>query len=530
MDAATIGSLLKPMNATQIIDTIGVFQKSGLNTSEVDIPKVLSVLNVTQIQGVLSSNSSVVTTMMQQMTPVQLVTVLHNFQNVTTNLFKAAANSTSVEQATQYKSVGESLIKTLIDKLQNVFTNQQLLGVFSILSKGAALGTGTKKLLDTAKDLLGGFYGGVAKNVEIPDRLTNLVHGYQIAEFGDYPSSKDIAPSTIFTVIFFLFAIVHLLIFLKNFSLGHRFYISFGLFVYSLIRALGFLLRIIWSSDITQITLGLVSMIFLTLPTVFLPSLNLILAQRIFTWRHPVYGSSKYFTTLMYIIYSFVIAVVVMTIIAACVRINFFISEHHLHMTQQIFQATSVLILLYSSLSVLLILAAFIIKPSNSDKEILTYQPHWIKSFNVKYFVPKGSAAQEAKSIPSSKAHAIRVIHSTSYHYDTTQDQVIQDENSKSLTQNTSIYIIAFSTLLVLIADCFRCASTFIEQYVYEESWIFKPVVMYVMYGALETLINLVYIFGRIDLRFYKPDALKANALPEPEVDGSSASEYKMQE
>jgi len=521
MDAKTIASLLKPMNSSQIISTLNSFEKSGLNVSQIDIPTVLSSLNVTQVEGLLSSNSSTVDGLLKSLSSIQLVTVLNNFQNVTSTLFKTGSslNSSNPTLAKEYIGQGKTLLSLFLNKINNVFTTRQLLGVFSILSNGAAIGTGSKKLMNIAKDLMNGFTGGVngdgSLSIGVPKRLLNLVEAYQHAEFGDYPTTKDIAPSSIFMSIFFIFALIHLGIFMKNYSLGHKFFISLGLSIYSLIRTLGFLLRIVWAKDVSKITIGLVSMIFIILPTVFLPGLNLILAQRLFTWRHPKLGSKKIFMSLMYLIYSIVIAVVVMTIIAACIQVNYFLSEDHFKMTKQVIQASSILILIYSLLAVILIGAAYIIKPTKSDDEIITYQPFWIKSFGLTYFVPKGSAIKNSNTVPISQRDAIRVIHSTQYHYDTTTTTTTttttedEESNNKSLKQNYSIVIIAISTLLVFIGDIFRCVSTFIDQYKFEQSWIFKPVVMYIMFGVLETFVNLLYIFGRIDLRFYKPDSLK---------------------
>lgn len=509
MDASTIASLLKPMNSTQIISTLTALEKSGFNVSSVDIPTVLSTLNVTQIEGLLESNSTVVNGLLQSLSPIQLVTVMTNFQNVTSNLFLAGQKLANTTTGAAYTATGKTLLSLFMTKLNTTFTNAQLLGVFSVLSNGAALGTGSKKLLNIANNLMNGFTGGLVK-ISVPARLLKLVEDYQPSEFGDYPSTKDIAPSSIFMAIFFIFTFLHLGIFAKNYTLGHKFFISLGLSFYSLIRALGFLLRIVWSKNITRIETGLASMIFIVLPTVFLPSLNLILAQRIFTWRHPVHGSSKLFMSLMYLIYAVVVVVVVMTIIAACVQVDYFLSEHHFKMTKQVIQASSILILVYSLLAVILIAAAYLIKPSKSDESILTYQPYWIKSFGLTYFVPKGAASQEAQLAPASRKDAIRVIHSSEYQYSNDQEQSPEVEGkANSLKQNHSIVIIAISTFLVFLGAIFRCVSTFIEQYKYAQSWIFEPVVMYVMFGALETFVNLLYILGRIDLRFYKPDSLK---------------------
>lgn len=528
MDASTIASLLKPMNSTQIINTLTTLEKSGFNVSSVDIPSVLSTLNVTQIEGLLESNSTVVNGLLQSLSPVQLVTVMTNFQNVTSNLFLAGKALGNTTTGAAYTQTGKTLLSLFMEKLNNTFTNAQILGVFSILSNGAALGTGSKKLLGIANDLMNGFTAGLVK-IAIPSRLLNLVEDYQPSEFGDYPTTKDIAPSSIFMAIFFILTFVHLGIFAKNYSLGHKFFVSLGLAIYSLVRALGFLLRIVWSKDITKIETGLASMIFIVLPTAFLPGLNLIMAQRIFTWRHPVRGSSKLFMNLMYLVYAVVVVVVVMTIIAACVQVDYLLGEHHFKMTKQVIQASSILILVYSLLAVILIASAYIIKPSKLAEEVLTYQPYWIKSFRFTYFVPKGAAAQEAKLAPASRKNAIRVIHSTEYQYNNDQEKAPEAEGTTTATlkQHHSISIIAVTTFLIFIGDIFRCVSTFIEQYKYAQSWIFKPVVMYVLFGALETIVNLIYIFGRIDLRFYKPDSLKNVKAVEQDAEHSIGEESK---
>ena len=60
-------------------------------------------------------------------------------------------------------------------------------------------------------------------------------------------------------------------------------------------KFLGFLLRALWSTDILKIKFGLASEVFLIVSTFIIVSANLILAQRLFTWRHPVGGSRKLF-------------------------------------------------------------------------------------------------------------------------------------------------------------------------------------------------------------------------------------------
>lgn len=529
MNSSSIAAALAGMNSTQIIQTLGALEMSGVNISSIDVPAVLSSLNVTQVEGVLASNSTVVSGLLQSLQPVQLLSVFQNFQNVTSALFTLAETANSTALAKEYETQAVTLTSLLILNF-NFLTNNQLIGFFKLLSNNAALGTGSKKFISVGKKFFKGFgMPGSISNSMIPANLVKFIANYQQAIFGDYPRIRDIAPSSIFMVIFFIFTLLHAFIFIKNYSRGHYFYVSLGLSFYSIIRTLGFLLRIVWSKHSLQISTGLTSTIFLVLPTVFLPSLNLILAQRFFTWRHPVFGSHRLFTIFMYLLYALVAGIVTMNIISVSVQTNYFLSEHHFKMTKQVTQACSVLITIYSLLAICLVAISFIIKPTKLDSSIKTYQPFWIKSFNPLYFVEKNIAKREAELVSSEEnLKAIRVIHSTEYHHETinvVSEKEIQGENT-NLKQNHSIYIIIITSVLLFISDIFRCVSTFIEQYHYAQSWIFEPVVMYIMFGVLETIVNVLYIVGRIDLRFYKPDALKVSAAhPTQTVTSSSVSE-----
>jgi hypothetical protein len=530
MDTASIVAMLQPMNSSEIIQVLGTLQQSGLNVSQIDTPAILSQLNVTQIEGLLESNSTIVTGLLQSLSATQLVTILTNFQNVTSTIFNAAMSTNITSQASSaYITEGKTLVSLLLARLTTTFTDSQLLGLFKILSNGAALGTGSKQLLKIAKKLISGFFGNfpIGDSIAVPTRLLNLVADYQPAIFGGYPDHKDIAPSAIFMTIFFFLSIAHAGLYFKNRSLGHNFVISLGLSFYAICRMLGFLLRVVWSKDITNIDVGLASNIFVVIPTTMLPSLNLILAQRFFTWKHPIYGSHKVFQTMMYIIYSLVVGVIVMTIIAASVQINYFLGDSHFKMVQRVIEASSVLVVIYSLASIVLVLAAYVIPPTSQDKQVLTFQPTWVKSFKFTYFVTKGAAKQEAAAVPDEQKHAIRVINSSPYHHETINQDSTPEEGAAELKHHHSIYIISFSTLVLFISDMFRCVSTFIKQYNMEHSWIFDPVVMYVMFGLLEFLVNLAFIFGRIDLRFYKPDAFK-KTYPTKPLKSESSSDDKL--
>lgn len=528
MDSQTIAGLFQTMNSTQIINTLTALQASGANLTSFDVPAIISELNATQLAGILASDAAVVNGLLTSLQPTQLFTLVHGFQNMTSSLFAAAKAANSTANAQLYYAQGTTLVTLLMKKIETVFTDSQLLGLFKIMTNGAAFGTGSMKLMVMAKQLVGGFFGGsLPSGVALPTRLIAMVKDYQPAIFGDYPDSSDVAPCAVFLSIFTIITAIHTWLFIKNRSLGHKFYVSLGLAIYSLIRTLSFILRLAWAENFLNLDLGLTATIFLVLSTIFLPSLNLILAQRYFTWKHPLYGSHKSFTSVMYIIYSLLCGVVVMTIIAAVVQTKYLLSQHHFKMTKQVLQASSVLVLIYSAIAALLVVVAFIIPPTKRDQQVLTYQPYWIKSFAWNYFVPKGAARAEAQLVSEDQKHAIRVINSSSYHYETTHD-ASEHQGDKQLHHTSSVFIIAFTTLLLFIADIFRTISTFIEQYQASQSWIFNHSVMYVMFGVLEVIVNITYIVGRIDLRFYKPDSLRSVSLKPSGKSETSDSEEKV--
>lgn len=396
-----------------------------------------------------------------------------------------------------------------------------LIAAFKATTNGAADGTGVLLLVDRAKKLLG----------TIPQYIVDYTLGIQHSIFGDYPTSSDTAPSALFTAISFIFIMAHLYIFFKNYSRGHKFWLSLAFAFYNTIRLIGWAMRIAWSKDILKLKVGIASSVFIIVPIVILASLNLVLAQRIFTLHHPRLGSCKLFWTAMITVYVVVSGVVVMAIVGAVIPYVYFLSESHFNMCKKVVQAAAVLCVLYSVLAMALTVAATLFPPTKSAQSIVTYQPWWIESFGWTYFVPKGSCREAEDSFksrdPTLAKRAIRVIASTAHQHKYETVERVQSVVSKSGTlDHTWSNVIIFTTTLILAtSSIFRCVSTFIDDQKQDQSWIFKPVVMYVMFGALETIVNVLYLVGRVDLRFYRPDKLKhVGHLDDATLNGSNAN------
>ncbi|CAI5758094.1 unnamed protein product [Candida verbasci] len=366
------------------------------------------------------------------------------------------------------------------------------------LFNGAAEGTGAVKLVSLARNLFG---------QNIPPAVVAYVVSIQNNLFGSYPNSDDLAPSIAFAAIFGILMIIHVIIFAINTSRGHYFYISLVWIVYCIMKVIGFALRADWAKDITQINKGLAGEVFLIVPVIIIVSANLILAQRLFTWRHPVGGSRKLFWAFMIILYAFVVILIAVTILASFVPYLNYLSWQSYRNWIKTVQFTAIMVIVYSLTSVALIGLSFWL-PTSKDEKLYTYQPWWIESFAPFYFVKK-NAAQEAEQTfmkrNSNHRHATRVIAATHHHYHS-----VKGLNNKrgDLTHSVSMGLLIITTLLILIAAIGRCIVVFQARQDRYRGGAANKYFMYVVWGVFEAIINILYIVGRVDLRFYRPDVL----------------------
>ncbi|KAG2732319.1 hypothetical protein G9P44_004736 [Scheffersomyces stipitis] len=342
----------------------------------------------------------------------------------------------------------------------------------------------------------------------IPPVMQQFTTDYQINLFGDYPGPSDLVPSVIFAVIFGIIALAHLFIFIMNYSRGHYFWLSLGWFIYGVMRVIGFSLRPVWGRDLSYVLYGPPCEVFLILPSILIVSFNLILAQRIFTWRHPVGGSRKLFWGVMITLYVVVAGVVAMTIVASIVPYLYFLSERVYTRYKKVVQVTSVLVSLYSLTSISLLGLAYFFKPTKKDEDLYTFQPWWIESFSPLYYVKKGAAQEAAQSFArrhSIHRRAIRVIPASHHHY-----RIVEGLSKErgNINHNASLLLITVTTVLIFVGCILRAIVVFQGRYRKDSSILCRPVAMYIVWGVFELFINLCYLIGRVDLRFYRPDRL----------------------
>lgn len=364
-----------------------------------------------------------------------------------------------------------------------------------------ASGTGIMYLITYTRNLIGH---------EMSPQLVKFAMAVQVNLFGGYPQDRDLVPSAIMVGMFSVLAIAHAVIFAINFSRGHYFWISLAWVFHCVMRVLGFALRIVWVKDVPMVRIALVSELFLILPSIIIVTFNLILAQRIFTWRHPVGGSRMLFWGVMLTLYGVVLIVIGITIPAAFMQYLYFLSIKAYEQWKQVNMASSVLIIVYSLTTFALLGLAYFFQPTRKDERLYTYQPWWVESFSPLYFVKK-NAAQEAEETfmkrNSNHRHAIRVIAATHHHYNMVEGLTNQ---RGELKHNKSLWIVSISSLLIFVGAVLRSVVVFQNKDNYNSSKVCDYRLLVVVYGGFEVFINLLYIVGRVDLRFYRPDRLPA--------------------
>ncbi|KAK6454382.1 uncharacterized protein RJT20DRAFT_58310 [Scheffersomyces xylosifermentans] len=369
-----------------------------------------------------------------------------------------------------------------------------------LLNHAMYKGTGVQLILNMGHNLVG---------PHIPKSILAYAVTVQNNLFGGYPTSVDIVPCGVFSGVFGTFIILHLIIFSLNVSRGHYFTLSLFWAFTCLVRMISFIMRLLWAQDIQRMPTGVGSEVFLVLPSILLVSTNLLLAQRLFTWRHPVGGSRKLFWGIMLGLYIFVLILTLLTILASVIPYEYGLDFRMYNIYRNLVKFTSVTIIIYTLTASLLIGLSYW-SPTKKDENLYTYQPWWVESFSVFYFVKKGAAREAEESFMRrnhNHRHAIRVIAATHHHYN-----VVEGLNNQrgDLSHNTSLFIVIISTVLLFICAMLRGIVTFQARASSVTGPAGQKSAMYVCWGGFETMINAMYIIGRVDLRFYRPDILPA--------------------
>lgn len=373
---------------------------------------------------------------------------------------------------------------------------------------GKVPGTGILPASDTLLEQFG----------RVDDSVISIIVAALPGTFGGYPTNTDKAPSAIFTAVFAVLAVAFFYVFTRDYLRGHRFWAYFGLGCYAVLRTIGWGMRVKWSQDILQVKIGLASTTFILVSVLIINMLNMLFGHRIFTWRHPETGNSRWFNAIMIFFYALVVGVIVMAIVGQVIPYIYFLDQHHLNMCHKVVQAAAILQTLYAVSGIQLIIAAYIFTPGTIDHHFgnfkkahehiipKTFSATWLESMGIFYYPRKGSQEIHHKGNP--EADYIRVIASDVPPASGLADH--NDEHPNGPKVITAIVLIVASSILLTVASAFRTASAFkIEPYggtTTSTPLVFRPWLLYVFYGAFETLVCIAFLLFRADLRFYIPD------------------------
>lgn len=353
------------------------------------------------------------------------------------------------------------------------------------IPKWAWTGTGVLKVVSMAHDLVG---------MELPQSVVALVITTQYNIYGSFPAKSDIAPSAIFVAINSILMLAHFYIFARGYLRNHYFWPSFGLGWQCIFNILGFGMRIGWAKNLLDIRQGIASTIFIVLSIVLINLMNLLLAHRVLTYRHPETGDATWFGWFMILVYLAIGGVLLLAVISEIVIFSYFLDYNHWRQATGAMQAAAILITLISVGGIGIIGVAYslprgALSLQYSDRRRLPASN--IESYGIFYFPPKFSQVLQYKADPSAKMDsgklAARVV------------------NGRDLATSASIIVV---TSLILAATAgMRAATTMIgDRYDPKGKPVFSPALFYVGFGVFETITNVIFLLARVDLRFYIPD------------------------
>ncbi|KAK9368885.1 hypothetical protein V1509DRAFT_621779 [Lipomyces kononenkoae] len=313
------------------------------------------------------------------------------------------------------------------------------------------------------------------------------------ALFGDYPVTKDdIAGCVVCIVCFAVLAVINMTILRRNLARGHKFIPSGAMFGLCMARIVTFSMRLASAIHPTNLNVSIAASIFIAAGVVILFVLNVLFSQRLFTAQHPsrAYVGSAFYN-IMKLFYISIIAFLIVLVVTSGVY-------YHTNATvmQGIAQFRKVAMVYFTVtafMPTLIVAAAYAIPRSEQDRTWPVHYAHWIDSYSGLYFPdPRKlpSAVEFYAEIPEGETR-IPV-------------QVIPPPDRG--TRKVSIFLVLFASVILTFGTAVRTAATFGHAAEIQKPWYDYRVTMYMCIALVELMVEISWIIGRVDLRFYIPN------------------------
>jgi hypothetical protein len=262
--------------------------------------------------------------------------------------------------------------------------------------------------------------------------------------------SIDVPICAVFLALYITSAALNLKIFIQNRRRGHKFLVTWVLFVLSMIRNITCSMRVAWATSPTNSHIAIAAQVFNNVGIIILYIVNMVLAQRLLRAKQPRIGWHPVFRVAFKAVCGLVVGSLIMGIVALVVSIN----TTNVHTLQAIRDVTlaSATYVIFISVMPLVILA-------------------------LAYAVPSSPSQQE-------------------------------EFGTGGLTGKTLLVLLG-SCLCVIIAG-FKAGTTWeTPRSAAHPAWYHSKAAFYCFGFMLEIVVLFLYIFSRVDKRFHVPDGCK---------------------
>ncbi|KAL6252453.1 hypothetical protein RBB50_000172 [Rhinocladiella similis] len=273
----------------------------------------------------------------------------------------------------------------------------------------------------------------------------------QTALLGEVPSkSVDVPITAVFLALFVVGAISNMILFRRNKAQARLFMPSFFLYVFCMARILSCSLRISWAFYPTNASLSIAAFIFVSAGVLIIFVVNLIFAQRIVRGIQPRIGWSSAFKISFVFIYGLTVLLLIATVICI-VHSHYTLDPDHLRIDLHIEQAAITYFLSLAFLPLLLVYVAHVLPRTRKPEKF-------------------GTGSWRSK-----------------------------------------VRILMLGAGLCTFGAGFRTGSNFMNpRRADDPAWYHSKVCFYLFNFTIEVLVVYLYLFTRVDRRFYIPNGCKA--------------------
>ncbi|KAI1413872.1 hypothetical protein F5Y13DRAFT_160250 [Hypoxylon sp. FL1857] len=189
------------------------------------------------------------------------------------------------------------------------------------------------------------------------------------ASVGGVPSViPDVPISAVFVALYVAFAAANMLIFQINSRRGHKFIPSIALFGFCMARVLTLVLRIVWATRRTNVSLAIAANIFVNAGILIVYIINLIFAQRILRAKQPTLGWRRSLRIIFTVLYVGIACALIMVITALVLSV-YSLNSYTLRACRDVQLTSGTYLLVFTTLPVFVIAAAYLLPRSPAEEK-----------------------------------------------------------------------------------------------------------------------------------------------------------------